>query len=339
MGNCMHREQSVVASQDQFDDKAKPAESVISYDEATHESSSYATASPSRAPSPSPLAAAAGLTPAAAAMRHEASPNRSALLPKPRSLESSLTMDQQREEGQRRLRELVISGANAGEIDWKSIISLAEDLHRKEQDFLRSYNEHHYRSGNKNGRMVDSPRKNISRRQAFFEKRRRRKEMIRRKKLESVGSFSVNILSYDVDERSCQKQHVECTESMDASPKNEVEEAIESDEIDIYEDDDPSPLHHNETSTYPRLLPRANNTDRPGTPDPFDKSSADRVTGMSVSIGGSFMEATSLFNSVREDEELSSSSSSDSDRSISSVPAREDWDLITIDENNTVVDW
>lgn len=157
--------------------------------------------------------------------------------------------------------------------------------------------------------------------------------MIRRKKLESVGSFSVNILSHDADERY-QKQHVECTESMDALP-NEVE-AVESDEIDIYEDDDPSPLH-NEASTHPSLLPRVNNTGRPGAPDVFVKSSVDKVTGMSVSIGGSFMEATSLFNSFREDDELSSSSS-DSDRSISCVP-REDWDLVTINEDTTVVDW
>jgi len=47
-------------------------------------------------------------------------------------------IEQQREHGQKRLRDLVITGAHKNNIDWATIISLAEDLHRKEQSLLKS---------------------------------------------------------------------------------------------------------------------------------------------------------------------------------------------------------
>mmetsp|Transcript_8476 Transcript_8476/g.20737 ORF Transcript_8476/g.20737 Transcript_8476/m.20737 type:complete len:332 (+) Transcript_8476:220-1215(+) len=248
---------------------------------------------------------------------------------------SSPTMEQQRDEGQRRLRELVVSGANAGDIDWKAIIALAEDLHRKEQHLLRSYNEQ--RLGNKlaissagcSSENV-SCRHNISRRQAFFEKRRRRREKSRRRKLESVGSFSVNLSMYQADERCQQEDSPSIAEYDFLSFSSSGETAIdESEELDVFEDDDPSPLHQDPLCpTLPCQQRRG--TERPGTPSPVVKSIPDTATE------GSFMAATSLFDSAKD---YNSSSSSSSDSSISGASEGESWDLMTIDEDATVTKW
>lgn len=43
-----------------------------------------------------------------------------------------------RKEGQKQLKDLVVAGTMAGTIDWEHIIALAADLHRKEQDIIKS---------------------------------------------------------------------------------------------------------------------------------------------------------------------------------------------------------
>ncbi|KAL7536605.1 hypothetical protein ACHAXR_007285 [Thalassiosira sp. AJA248-18] len=319
MGNCINHSPSVAASSQKID---KPAESVTSTDERTLESSSYATISPPA----SPLAVAAGLT--GIKQAEPVTPQHTSL---PKSDGNPSVLEQQREEGQRRLRQLVISGANAGDIDWKSIITLAEDLHQKEQQLLRSYNDQRFGSGG------NSTRTNISRRQAFFEKRQKRKEIARRRKLESVGSFSVNLLAYDADERCQQKDNQGSVDasSIENGMSSDFEVAhVGSDEIDVFEDDDPSPLYH-DTPAYPTLPSRVElEAGRPGTPSPFLES---RTVNMSIATEGSFGAATSLFDSAKD--ESSSSSSSSSDSSTSSMSRGEIWDLITIDENTTVADW
>ena len=344
MGNCINRSPSTdVASQEGgavVETKlAEVEESIASCDERTVGSSSYAptaSSSPPGSPMLPSVIATGRLRPSQNNDSEPVESTNNISSTKLGSDDSSI-MEQQREEGQTRLRELVITGANAGAIDWKSIIALAEDLHRKEQGFLRSYNEHKRAGTNSVGNGCNSTRTNISRRQAFFEKRRRRRDMARRKKLESVGSFSVNVLSYDEDNCEQQKSFVESSSvesdidapiiendaSLNSIEVDELEMEME-DEIDVFEDDDPSPLYH-EASRYKR----------PATPAPFIRPTSSNVN---VSFGGSFsfMAATSLFNSAEgEEEEESSSCSSTS----SSVQNGDHWDLVTIDENSTVADW
>lgn len=163
MGNCIKHSSSAAAAQS----NVKPSEPAhYSCDERTIESSSNATISPPGSPvkPDTPTGTKQGEEDepesAASQQQHESPP---------KIEENSKTTEEQREEGQERLRELVISGANAGDIDWKSIIALAEDLHRKEQQLLRSYNEQRF--GKKKLSTSSSggtSRKNISRRQAFF---------------------------------------------------------------------------------------------------------------------------------------------------------------------------
>lgn len=245
------------------------------------------------------------------------------------------SMEDEREDGQKRLRELVVSGAISGKIDWKSIISLAEDLHQREQDLLRSYAKPNCGSGRK------LPRKNISRRQAFFEKRQRKKEIVRRRKLESVGSFSVNLLMYDADDLHCKKRGTleSIAESINESGSSSQSQDAPNDsqKIDVYEDDDPSPLNDDTScSTISTFVSQVQlETERPGTTSPFVET---RTADVQVSFAteGSFMAATSLFNFPAEDE-CSSNSSDGSDGSTSDV-SPENWDLMTIAEDATVTD-
>lgn len=257
------------------------------------------------------------------------------------------------EDGQKRLRDLVsgellrccaqanISRANADDIDWKSIIALAEDLHRKEQQLLRSHNERRFGSGTGWRRKSSLRRLPRSlRRQAFFEKRRRQKEIARRRKLESCGSFSVNLLMYDTDEqRCCRRREDESLGSKDASiiinqdedactEGSEGEDALvdSADTIDVFEDDDPSSLYHDATySTSPSR--EISDTERPDTPSPFIRSNL-----TCDATDGSFLATTaSSFDWATDDVEECSSSDS--------LSAGNHWDLMTIDEDATVTDW
>ena len=255
-----------------------------------------------------------------------------------KSSASSSIMEQQREDGQNKLRELVISGANAGDIDWKSIIALAEDLHRKEQQLLKSYKDKRLGGGSADYSNKRSGRKNISRRQAFFEKRRRKRELSRRRKLESVGSFSVNLLKYGVEDERCiqreEKNPSSCEticENVSASIDNEYT-AMDDDDLDdelhVFEDDNLAMMDHHmlscESSTRSHFQAKCI-SDRPSTPTPY--------TNMSTMEGnnceGSFMGC--FFSSNRDDLSDCSSSCSKSQGGA--------WDLMTIAEDTTVANW
>jgi hypothetical protein len=237
------------------------------------------------------------------------------------SYNSNDTIEQQREEGQQKLRDLVISGASSGTIDWKSIISLAEDLHRKEQRLLNSYRTYHSKS---NGHEYTSMGhwRNISRKQAFFELRTRRKENARRKKLESVGSFSVNLLLYGADE---------CTnycgdQDYDLDP-------VDENEIDVYEEDEVE-------SVSSQSKPQDNQS----TLQPICKKHVQSPTPNVVE--GSFLAATSMYSTeFDEDESSSNSDSSESTISFSGIEMEkiQSWDdddgLITIHEDASVSLW
>ena len=257
-----------------------------------------------------------------------------------KSSASSSIIEQQREDGQTKLRELVISGANAGDIDWKSIIALAEDLHRKEQQLLKSYKDKRLgRADNKRpGRM------NISRRQAFFEKRRRQRELSRRRKLESVGSFSVNLLKYGVEDERCVQREEKSSSTREEAICGNVSASIDNeytamdddddyldDELHVFEDDNLAVMDHHilscESSTRSHCQAKCT-FDRPSTPSPYTQSNPVDMSTMEGSFEGCF------FGSKNRDD-LSDSSSSCSSKSSQGRA----WDLMTIAEDTTVANW
>ena len=190
--------------------------------------------------------------------------------------------DIEREISQEKLRELVMSDP----IDWDKVIRLAEELHKKERACLKSKRVRH--------RALISARWYS----AFFGGRRRR-----RRRMDSVGSFSVNIISHEREEYKY-RGDVESPMS-NTTADDSVDEL---DELETYEDD-----NHG----YSR--PPAQQQ-RPSTPPPFD-----------VVIGG-FMAATSLYKLPDEEESDSSSSSSNDDDcvTLNGITRK-----LVFDDNNT----
>ena len=80
-------------------------------------------------------------------------------------------MEQEREEGQALLRSMVVSSS---EVDWAAVIAKAHELHTKEQAWLQSKNK---------------------RQRKLLEKLQRR-ALQKRRKYDSIGSFSVNMLTF-----------------------------------------------------------------------------------------------------------------------------------------------
>ena len=88
-----------------------------------------------------------------------------------RRTDDALAMEQEREEGQALLRSMVLSSS---EVDWAAVIAKANELHTKEQAWLTKRNR-------RQGRMFRT-----------LEKR----ALIKRRKYDSSGSFSVNLLTF-----------------------------------------------------------------------------------------------------------------------------------------------
>lgn len=80
-------------------------------------------------------------------------------------------MEQEREEGQALLRSMVLSST---EVDWAAVIAKANELHRKEQAWLNSKNK---------------------RQRKLLEKLQKR-ALVKRRRQDSIGSFSVNMLTF-----------------------------------------------------------------------------------------------------------------------------------------------
>mmetsp|Transcript_28770 Transcript_28770/g.52058 ORF Transcript_28770/g.52058 Transcript_28770/m.52058 type:complete len:157 (+) Transcript_28770:344-814(+) len=80
-------------------------------------------------------------------------------------------IEQEREEGQALLRRMVLSSED---VDWAAVIQKANELHRKEQAYLQSKNK---------------------RQRKLIEKLQRR-ALSKRKRHDSIGSFSVNMLTF-----------------------------------------------------------------------------------------------------------------------------------------------
>jgi hypothetical protein len=270
------------------------------------------------------------------------------------SYSSTDTVEEQREEGQQKLRELVIEGASSGNIDWKSIISLAEELHRKEQRLLSTYKSSRgagaisYSSGM--NEYTSLGRRNISRKQAFFELRSKRKESARRKKLESVGSFSVNLLLYGTDECTnyCgESSSIKIESDFTTVEENEAitscENIDESHEVEIFEAEEnasvSSQSNQSQSDNHAALRPKKLD---------FQSNSSSAPTKI---VEGSFLAATSLYTHPNFDEEDDSSESSNSESSSSTISFKgiemermqSSWDdddgLVTIHEDASVNMW
>jgi len=237
---------------------------------------------------------------------------------------------------------LVITGAKQNNIDWASIISLAEDLHRKEQSLLKSKRSSRINNTTFLNKSSVINRKSISRRQAFFDRRRKQREIKRRKKIDNIGSFSVNLLNYmEKDEKSCNGE----TERVSTSTydvlcynqswenfyscaynnfnENESEDNktddIEDEKLDVFEDDIRMDTN---SSTSKRSLRSPYQIERTATPWPIIKPKI-----------GSFLAATTT-TSLFDSDECSSSSSS----CCSELPEK-GKNLMTIDENTSIADW
>ena len=168
----------------------------------------------------------------------------------------------------------------------------------------------------------------------------------RRSRLDSVGSFSVNLALYDdeggggvrsdlqspldVDDatRTCTNDGIEPTAS-DASTA--VIDDSDDEGVDVFEDDELSEVSDVRmlgASSRSATCARSTTPTRPATPAPI-----------TIPIRtASFLAATSLLNSNVEDDidEESSSESSNDDSSLEGIT---NWDLMTIEEDTTVADW
>ena len=164
--------------------------------------------------------------------------------------------------------------------------------------------------------------------------------------MESVGSFSVNLLMYDADEYLAVKsyQNSRCGVSKVASnvesfsssvsaeevAENELDGSESGEEIDVFEDDD----SHDESSLTSRR--KSTVAARP----PISTPAASPMNKPQFIVEGSFMAATSLFNLQKFDdneEECSSSSSSNTSTASETFGRSLDEDgLITINEDTSV---
>lgn len=80
-------------------------------------------------------------------------------------------LEQEREEGQALLRSMVVSSS---EVDWAAVIAKANELHKKEQSLLQKK----------------------SKRERKLLERLQKRALNRRRRQDTIGSFSVNMLTF-----------------------------------------------------------------------------------------------------------------------------------------------
>lgn len=95
-------------------------------------------------------------------------------------------IEHEREEGQALLREMVLSSST---VDWAAVIAKANELHTKEQEWIRQHN----------------------RRERRMFRRVQRRALLKRRRYDSCGSFSVNMLTFRVVEEEEQATHKSST--------------------------------------------------------------------------------------------------------------------------------
>lgn len=111
-------------------------------------------------------------------------------------------MEQERKEGQALLRSMA-TGSN-DKVDWQAIIKKAEELHKREQEWLRQHDSHERR---------------------LFVQRQRR-ALQKRRKYDSIGSFSINMLTYSTEptKKESSKANASVTSSVGSTKEDHDEE-------------------------------------------------------------------------------------------------------------------
>ena len=114
-------------------------------------------------------------------------------------------MEQERKEGQVLLRSMA-TGSN-DKVDWQAIIKKAEELHKREQEWLRQQD---------------------SRERRLFVQRQRR-ALQKRRKYDSIGSFSINMLTYRTEPSKKEKSNAnESVTPSIGSTKEDHDEEVSS---------------------------------------------------------------------------------------------------------------
>jgi hypothetical protein len=114
-------------------------------------------------------------------------------------------MERERKEGQALLRSMA-TGSN-DKVDWQAIIKKAEELHKREQEWLRQQD---------------------SRERRLFVQRQRR-ALQKRRKYDSIGSFSINMLTYRTETTKNQRSTAnESVTSSIGSTKVDHDEEVSS---------------------------------------------------------------------------------------------------------------
>ncbi|KAI2497198.1 hypothetical protein MHU86_17292 [Fragilaria crotonensis] len=113
-----------------------------------------------------------------------------------------LCMERERKEGQALLRSMA-TGSN-DKVDWQAIIKKAEELHKREQEWLRQHDSHERR---------------------LFVQRQRR-ALQKRRKYDSIGSFSINMLTYSTEptKKESRKANASVTSSVGSTKEDHDEE-------------------------------------------------------------------------------------------------------------------
>ena len=114
-------------------------------------------------------------------------------------------MERERKEGQALLRSMA-TGSN-DKVDWQAIIKKAEELHKREQEWLRQQD---------------------SRERRLFVQRQRR-ALQKRRKYDSIGSFSINMLTYRTEPKKKERSNAnESVTSSVGSTKEDHDEEVSS---------------------------------------------------------------------------------------------------------------
>jgi hypothetical protein len=119
--------------------------------------------------------------------------------------ENALRMEQERKEGQALLRSMALGSNN--KVDWQAIIKKAEELHHREQEWLQQQD---------------------SRQRRHFVQAQRR-ALQKRRKYDSIGNFSINMLTYRMEavKKEESKPHESVTSSV-GSTKEDADEEVSS---------------------------------------------------------------------------------------------------------------
>mmetsp|Transcript_12483 Transcript_12483/g.20738 ORF Transcript_12483/g.20738 Transcript_12483/m.20738 type:complete len:251 (-) Transcript_12483:86-838(-) len=107
-------------------------------------------------------------------------------------------MEEERHEGQALLRSMVTTD---DKVDWQAIIKKAEELHSREQELLQQ------QTGQERRLFVQ----------------RQRKALQKRRKFDSIGSFSINLLTYRMEASEEQKPLSEASEGSTRDDENSLE--------------------------------------------------------------------------------------------------------------------